>query len=98
MLNIRGTPPIPTLILSCTLSGLVLTSGAARAEPPIRSPEDAACRLEARAKVFSTPNPHGLELEELRRQIYYACMTRTGAAAAQPAKRPGRRHRRHRRH
>lgn len=80
-----------------TLIGLMLAVSPARAEPPIRSPEDAACRLEARAKVFVAPNPRGLELEEIGKQIYYACMARLGEAA-QPAKPAHRRHkRRHRR-
>lgn len=74
--------------------GLILAASPARAEPPIRSPEDAACRLEARAKVFSAPNPRGLELEEIGRQIYYACMSRLSPAAP-PVKRQSRRHRRH---
>ncbi|SDM44432.1 hypothetical protein SAMN05216360_102113 [Methylobacterium phyllostachyos] len=78
---------------SGALIGLVLAANPARAEPPIRSPEDAACRLEAKAKVFSAPNPRGLELEEIGRQIYYACMSRI-SAAAQPVKRGKRRHRR----
>ena len=80
-----------------TLIGLMLAVSPARAEPPIRSPEDAACRLEARAKVFVAPNPRGLELEEIGKQIYYACMARLGEAA-QPAKPAHRRQkRRHRR-
>nr|WP_276081428.1 hypothetical protein [Methylobacterium sp. GC_Met_2] len=75
----------------------MLAVSPARAEPPIRSPEDAACRLEARARVFTAPNPRGLELEEIGKQIYYACMARLGEAA-QPAKAAHRRHkRRHRR-
>jgi len=79
------------------LVGLMLAVSPARAEPPIRSPEDAACRLEARAKVFVAPNPRGLELEEIGKQIYYACMALLGEAA-QPAKPARRRHqRRHRR-
>lgn len=85
-------------IASGTLIGLVLICSPASAEPPIRSPEDAACRLEARAKVFATPNPKGLELEQIGRQIYYACMSRLGQGEAQPTKRTrGRRHHRHRR-
>ncbi|MCJ2137954.1 hypothetical protein MKK69_28560 [Methylobacterium sp. J-026] len=79
------------------LIGLVMAASPSRAEPPIRSPEDAACRLEARAKVFVAPNPRGLELEELGLQIYYACMKRL-SQAAEPVQRVGRRHsRRHRR-
>ncbi|WP_370693809.1 hypothetical protein [Methylobacterium sp. NEAU K] len=68
---------------------LALGCASARAEPPIRSPEDAACRTEARAKVFSTPNPHGLELEEIGRRIYQACMSRLSQVAARPPKRGG---------
>jgi len=78
---------------SGALIGLVLAAHPAQAEPPIRSPEDAACRLEAKAKVFSAPNPRGLELEEVGRQIYYACMSRL-SPTTQPDKRGKRRHRR----
>lgn len=84
-------------IVAATWIVSALAGGAARAEPPIRSPEDAACRNEARAKVFSAPNPQGLELEEIGRRIYFACMDRVAKAAAPAAKRGGRRHR-HRRH
>jgi len=80
--------------LSVALITVLLGHVPARAEPPIRSPEDAACRVEARAKVFSAPNPKGLELEDIGRQIYFACMARTTQATAQP---PTRKHRRHRR-
>jgi hypothetical protein len=55
----------------------VLGATSAQAEPPIRSPEDAACRAEARAKVFSAPNPRHLSIEDLGRGIYNACMKRT---------------------
>ncbi|MWV23674.1 hypothetical protein FVE89_17100 [Methylobacterium sp. 2A] len=74
----------------------MLALGPAHAEPPIRSPEDAACRLEAKAKVFAAPNPQGLELEEVGKQIYYACMARLGQSA-QPARPANRRHKRRRR-
>ncbi|WP_342030171.1 hypothetical protein [Methylobacterium pseudosasicola] len=77
---------------------VLLGSAPVRAEPPIRSPEDAACRNEARAKVFSAPNPKGLELEDIGRQIYFACMARTTQAAASPEKPVAKRtHHRHRR-
>jgi hypothetical protein len=56
---------------------VVLGATSAHAEPPIRSPEDAACRTEARARVFSAPNPRHLSLEDLGRGIYNACMKRT---------------------
>ncbi len=62
----------------------------AQAEPPIRSPEDAACRAEAKAKVFSAPNPKGLDIEEVGRGLYYACMNRIAGKSRGPR---GRRHR-----
>ncbi|MBE7199656.1 MAG: hypothetical protein INR70_17890 [Parafilimonas terrae] len=92
MLNMRVRARRAALISSGMLVGSVLVVGPARAEPPIRSPEDAACRLEARAKVFSAPNPQGLELEQIGRQIYFACMSRLDPARAVTPKRS--RHRR----
>lgn len=98
MPSIRARTRLCVSIVSGTLIGLALSGSPARAEPPIRSPEDAACRLEARAKVFSAPNPHGLELEQIGRQIYFACMSRLGQREARPAKRSSRRRgQRHRR-
>lgn len=47
------------------------------AEAPIKSPQDAACRNEARAKVFVTPDPGGIGLYAIGRQIYSACMARS---------------------
>ncbi|NEU13745.1 hypothetical protein G3T14_16625 [Methylobacterium sp. BTF04] len=44
---------------------------------PIQSPQDAACRNEARARVFTTPDPKGLGLYAVGRQIYMGCMQRT---------------------
>lgn len=80
------------------LCGFLLALGhtAARADPPIRSAEDAACRLEAKARVFVTPNPQGLEPEAIGRQIYYACLRRLTQPAVRPHARPA--HRRHHRH
>ncbi|WP_051439902.1 hypothetical protein [Methylobacterium sp. 10] len=49
----------------------------ADAEAPIKSPQDAACRNEARAKVFVTPDPGGIGLYAIGRQIYSACMARS---------------------
>lgn len=43
-------------------------------EPPIQSPQDAACRDQARAQVFTAPNPSQLSLYDLGSQIYHACM------------------------
>jgi hypothetical protein len=92
MLNMRMRARRAALASAATLGVFGLAGGAARAEPPIRSPEDAACRLEARAKVFSTPNPHGLELEQIGRQIYFACMSRLNPARAETPKRSRKRH------
>lgn len=86
MSSIQARTRIPALVAAALLAAL-FGAGPARAEPPIRSPEDAACRLEARAKVFTAPNPQGLELEDIGRQIYYACMARLNPAAAKPTKR-----------
>lgn len=74
------------------LAGVLMMAGAsqAQAEPPIRSPEDAACRAEAKAKVFSAPNPKALDIEEIGRGLYHACMKRI---AGQTRKTQRRRHR-----
>ncbi|HEV7438127.1 MAG TPA: hypothetical protein VGN94_00670 [Methylobacterium sp.] len=80
------------LILACLGTG---SGASAQGEPPIKSPQDAACRNEARARVFSTPDPEGLGLRAVGRQIYMACMQRAEAAARKPAARkPARRPRR----
>lgn len=94
MLNVRARLRCPAYVSSGLLIGLLLAQGPARAEPPIRSPEDAACRLEAKAKVFTAPNPRGLELEEIGKQIYYACMARLNPPAQSIKGRQKRRHRR----
>ena len=57
----------------------------AQAEPPIRSPQDAACRNEARARVFSGAIPPGGDLRSIGASYYFACMRRTQAAVS-PAK------------
>ncbi len=63
--------------------GLALcASQEASAEPPIQSPQDAACRNEARAKVFSAPDPQGLGPQVIGRQIYNACMKRSQGGRA----------------
>ncbi len=69
------------------VAAIALCGSAARAEPPIRSPEDAACRGEARARVFSAPNPRNLPIEELGKGIYYACMARIDGKGKAPRKR-----------
>lgn len=73
--------------------GLVLAGfGSARAEPPIQSAQDAFCRSEARAQVFSAPDPLNLGLHEIGRRIWASCMQRK---AGGPVKKSQRR-RRHR--
>ena len=59
-------------------AALVMTPAAAWAweQPPIQSPQDAACRQEAASRIFSEPNPRGLDLYSLGRQIWYQCMAR----------------------
>ncbi|GEP10732.1 hypothetical protein MGN01_25770 [Methylobacterium gnaphalii] len=67
-------------------------SGAARAEePPITSVQDAACRAEAKAKVFSVPDPLNLGLREIGKQLYFGCMKRAPHRTHQKAKRRYRR-------
>lgn len=92
-------PPARASASTGVVCGLLLALGctAARADPPIRSAEDAACRLEAKARVFVAPNPNGLEPEVIGRQIYYACMRRLTQPAVQPRRRSSpRRHLRRR--
>ncbi|KQO48869.1 MULTISPECIES: hypothetical protein [unclassified Methylobacterium] len=64
-----------TTLTACLFIAL---TGAALAqqvnEPPIQSPQDAACREQARAQVFSAANPSNLSLYDLGSQIYHACM------------------------
>jgi hypothetical protein len=64
-------------IVGMAAVGLLGIALPARAEAPIKSPQDAACRNEARAKVFVTPDPGGIGLYAVGRQIYTACMTRS---------------------
>ncbi|MEH3116349.1 MAG: hypothetical protein PGN25_01670 [Methylorubrum populi] len=72
-------------------AGLAVSPAAAQSEPPIRSAEDAFCRSEARAQVFSTPDPLNLGLREIGRRIWASCMERTKRKGRTPHRR--RRHR-----
>ncbi|MCJ2085390.1 hypothetical protein MKK88_05200 [Methylobacterium sp. E-005] len=54
---------------------------------PIKGPEDAKCRGEARDHVFTAPNPKGLTPYGLGAELYHACMRRLGA---EPARAPRR--------
>ena len=101
MPRIQASPRARASASTGILFGILLALGcsAARADPPIRSAEDAACRLEAKARVFATPNPQGLEPEAIGRQIYYACMRRFSQPVPHARQRPAhRRHHRHQRH
>lgn len=69
-------------IASMVAVGLLGFVSQAQAEAPIKSPQDAACRNEARAKVFVTPDPGGIGLYALGRQIYMTCMARSQPRAA----------------
>lgn len=78
------------LVAVAILGGLAGSGSTAFAQgesTPIRSPQDAACRNEARAKVFATPDPRGLGPYAIGRQIYMACMRR---AQPGPTRRPRR--------
>jgi len=59
----------------------------AQAEPPIKSPEDARCRDEARDHVFTAPNQKGLSPYGLGAELYHACMRRLGAEPARGSRR-----------
>lgn len=60
--------------LSVLFLTLSMTAGAIAQEPPIQSPQDAACRDQARSEVFSAPNPDRLSLWDLGSQIWHTCM------------------------
>ncbi len=70
-----------TSLIPAAVALLVAAASPALAEPPIKSPQDAACRDEARAKVFSAPNPEGLSLWDVGAKIYHACMATAGTRA-----------------
>ncbi len=72
-----------TLLIPAVAALLVLSAPAAQAwsEPPVKSQRDAACRDEARAKVFTAPNPKGLSLWDVGTQLYHACMAASGTRA-----------------
>lgn len=58
-----------------TVMALAFAATSAMAEePPIESPQDAACRTEARNRVFTAPNPNNLSIWDLGSQIWHDCM------------------------
>lgn len=76
-------PRVRSLVLGLGLgaaAALYAPVGHAQSEPPIQSPQDAACRDVARSRVFSTPDPQNLGLREIGRRIYMACMSRVTKA------------------
>ena len=67
---------------SISLAAALLVAGTAVAtaqDQPIKGPEDAKCRDEARDGLFSAPNPNRLPPYDLGAQLYHACMRRLGA-------------------
>ncbi len=77
------------------LAGISLGAwpAAAQSEPPIRSAEDAFCRSEARAQVFSAPDPLNLGLREIGRKIWASCMERTQRKGQSKGRKPHKRRR-----
>lgn len=61
-----------TLLAAGTLSAMAQNQ-------PIKSPEDARCRDEARDQVFSAPNPKRQSPFVLGAELYHLCMRRLGA-------------------
>lgn len=59
-----------------------LSASAVAQNQPIRSQQDAACRDQARDRVFGAPNPQGLSLYDLGAQIYRSCMKQSGGQSA----------------
>ncbi len=57
-------------------------SALAQLQPPIKSPEDATCREDARSRLLGAPNPKGLSPFDLGAQLYHECMRRLGAEGA----------------
>ena len=55
-------------------------------EPLIQSQQDAACRDQARAQVFSAPNPNNLSPYDLGSQIWHACMAAYHATGPNPGR------------
>ncbi len=77
--------------LGLVLAAMGAGDGARAQEPPIKSAQDAACRNEARGRVFATPDPRGLGPHAIGRQIYMACMQRAAHHGRKATRR--RRHR-----
>lgn len=74
------------LVVTLALMG----AASAQTEPPVQGPADAACRGEARAKVFTAPNPNNLSLWDLGSQIWHTCMAAYHASGPNPERRENR--------
>jgi hypothetical protein len=57
-------------------SAIVTVPAAAQSQPPIQSPQDAACRNEAANRVFTEPNPQRLDMYTIGKRIWQDCMRR----------------------
>lgn len=67
-------------VVVATIIAAAMTGGAfAQSQPPIKSPEDATCRDDARDRLLGAPNPKGLSPFDLGAQLYHECMRRLGA-------------------
>lgn len=73
-------------LLVPVLLGLSCATAGAFEQPPIQSPQDKACRDEAKDKVFAAPDPDNLGPYAIGKQIYFACMARAEAAEKAAAK------------
>lgn len=88
MPTVRSSRGLGALALGAALALAVSGPAVAQGQStPIQSPQDAACRNEARARVFTAPDPQGLGLYAVGRQIYMACMQRAKAGSGRRAPR-----------
>jgi len=74
------------MVCAATLLALGIQPASAQSQP-IKSPQDAQCRSEARDHVFTAPNPKGLSPYGLGAELYHACMRRLGAEPGRPSRR-----------
>lgn len=79
-----------TILSALVLSALLTSVAFAQLEPPVQGPADAACREEARSRVFTAPNPNNLSLWDLGSQIWHACMAAYHASSPNPGRRESR--------
>ncbi len=70
------------IVLTLGISAAMTGSALAQLQPPIKSPEDATCREDARSRLLGAPNPKGLSPFDLGAQLYHECMRRLGAEGA----------------